>query len=230
MRDFDIRYDYDGQWLYGALLESRDPRAAEWHPAAGGGRITARDVAEWLHERRLAHPPGTVTAHHIDSHDSFWGHALFRRQVYGPDAWRPCFALCALTDGCIMHYIGGELGNEAFTQRIMELRRELPEIRFGDTDFRAVQPNDEMVLAVLHSAGDHHTIPVLNFADRSAQVKLTLPAGRMALTADAYTLYDALGDHLLRAPGDRAWNADSLRCVDLDLPPYGVAVLVLRPA
>lgn len=229
MRDFDIRYDYDGQWLFAALLPILEPRAADWHPSVGNHRIDARELGEWLHERRLAHPAGTVLAHHIDSHDSFWGHALFRRQVFGPDAWRPCFALCALTDGCIMHYIGGELGNEEFVRSVMRLRRELPEVAEGDCYLRGLPTSDAMVYAPLHSLGALHTIPVLNLSNQPTRVRITLPADRLGAPQAAYTLFDALGSRMLTREGAR-WSAADLGSIELDLPPYGVAVLVLRPA
>jgi hypothetical protein len=233
VRDFDIRYDYDQQWLYPALLDVVDPKGYTWSGQWAGlqrGRfITARQMAEWLHERRLAHPPGSILAHHVDSHDSFWPLAQFRREAFGSDAWRPCFALCTLIDGCLMHYIGGELGNEEFTRRIMQLRNTLPEITLGTCDYLAVRPDDDMVFAPLRSLGALHTIPVMNFRKGAAHVGLSLPVEAMELSSERYSVYDALNDRLLLGPGGDGWSKADLATIEIELPAFGVAVLVLRP-
>ncbi len=233
VRDFDIRYDYDQQWLYPAIFDVVDPKgytwSGQWAGQEKGRYLTARQMAEWLHERRLAHPPGSVLAHHIDSHDSYWPLGQFRREAFGPDAWRPAFAMCALIDGCIMHYIGGEKGNEDFTRRVMLLRRQLPEMIRGTCDYLAVRPDNDMVFAPLRSDGVLHTIPVMNFGKEATRVRLGLPVDAMALAVGRYRILDALNDRLLSGPGGQGWSKGDLANIELELPPFGVAVLVLRP-
>jgi glycosidase len=226
-RDFDLRYAYEEQWLFPAALQGGGAPAVDMPGQVDGQPITAVELAEWLHERRLSHPAGTRIAHFIDSHDSFWPKALFRRRIVGPDAWRPCFALCATLDGCLMHYIGGEEGNEEFVRRLLALRRTLPELHHGACDYRALQPDTPMVFAPLRSLGNRHTIPVMSFDSTPTRTRLRLPASLSAPDAGEYTVYDALNDRLLIGAGE--WGAATSAGLEVELPAYGVAVLVLRP-
>ena len=50
------------------------------------------------------------------------------------------------------------------------------------------------------------------------------------LAETVYTLYDALGERWIGQLAARGAGREASALIELDLPPYGVARLVLRPA
>ena len=149
----DLTYNYDEECLSGSLMTVISEKGYAGSRAAVDRRVTARDVALWLHHRRLALPPGAETVHHLDSHDTYWWgeKAQFRREAFGDAAARAMFAFFALLDGGIMVYTGAERGAEAFYQRLLRLRRGIPALRYGGCETMAVACADEAVLALLRT-------------------------------------------------------------------------------
>ena len=133
-RNVDLNYNYDEEWLWASLVDVLAPDVYAGSCQWDARRLTARELATWLHYRRLALPPGSLTVHHLDSHDTFWWgeKARFRREALGQDAARILFALCAFMDGGIMSYVGAEKGSEEFYRRVLHLRRAIPELCQGD--------------------------------------------------------------------------------------------------
>ncbi|NCA25895.1 MAG: hypothetical protein EBV37_03200, partial [Actinobacteria bacterium] len=60
----DLNYNYDEQWLVTSLSDEK--AQSSW------GIRCAKDLANWVAERDKFLPIGSMTAHHIDSHDTFW--------------------------------------------------------------------------------------------------------------------------------------------------------------
>ena len=103
----DLNYNYDEQWLVTALAnpETRKP----W------GIKSAKDLASWIHDRDSMLPRGSMTAHHIDSHDTFWWPSWgskWRREQFGIEYVRLLTLMFALLPGPFMMFIGGEKGIE----------------------------------------------------------------------------------------------------------------------
>src|SRR5205085_3182594 len=111
-------------------------------------RMTARDIAVWLAQRRLAMPPGAIKVRHLDCHDTYWPPREFRRETFGPAA-RAIVGIFAFIDGGFMDYHGADEGHEEFYRRVMHLRRTVPAIKHGTCDYLAVKPSEEMVFAPL---------------------------------------------------------------------------------
>lgn len=116
-RSMDLNYNYDEQWLVTALAnpESRKP----W------GINSAKDLASWLCDRDAVLPRGSMTAHHIDSHDTFWWPSWgtkWRREQFGLQFVRLLTSIFGLLPGPFMMFIGGEKGIEDLLPKIAEIK------------------------------------------------------------------------------------------------------------
>jgi glycosidase len=119
----DLNYNYDEQWLVSALA---DPAARTRH-----GVRDARDFMSWMRDRDQFLPAGSKTAHHIDSHDTFWWPhwgKKWRREQFGIDATRMLTVVFLALDGPFMMFTGGEEGIEAELRLFGTLRARHPEL------------------------------------------------------------------------------------------------------
>ena len=177
----DLTYNYTEEWISGSLMPVRSPRGYAGSRTYTGERLTAREIAQWLHQRRLALPPGAQTVHHLDSHDTFWWgeKAQFRREAFGEAAARALFAFFALQDGGIMVYTGAERGSEEMVRRLLQLRLVEPALRRGECDFLAVSCDQAQVLPLLRTHAGEHAIPLINLGEVpvARHVECPVPSG-----------------------------------------------------
>jgi Alpha amylase, catalytic domain len=116
-RSMDLNYNYDEQWLVTALAnpDTRKP----W------GISSAKDLASWICDRDSVLPHGSMTAHHIDSHDTFWWPswgAKWRREQFGLQFVRLLTSMFGLLPGPFMMFIGGEEGIEDLLPQIAQIK------------------------------------------------------------------------------------------------------------
>lgn len=102
-RSMDLNYNYDEQWLVTALANplSRTP----W------GVTSGKQIAEWFHDRDALLPKGSLTAHHLDSHDTFWWPTWgnkWRREQFGLQMTRMLYVIFGSLPGPFMLFVGGE--------------------------------------------------------------------------------------------------------------------------
>ncbi|MQA02101.1 MAG: DUF3459 domain-containing protein [Streptosporangiales bacterium] len=173
----DITYNYDEQWLIPAVLGARTGVRA-------CGVRDAADLAAWFRDRDAVLPEGSVIAHHIDSHDTFWWPLpgeKWRREQYGLDATRALLAVFALGGGAYMTFVGGEAGIEPDVRRVHRLRREHPEIRRGVTDYAAVEVDDRAVYAVVRRSGRRCSVVLVNLSATPVDTGCSIDAERLGL-------------------------------------------------
>ena len=165
----DVNYNYDEQWLFGALFGPDDPGSQEVR--------SAPELAEWLRQRDTWLPAGAITAHHIDSHDTFWwplpGGKWFREQ-FGIAATRALTAVFALSGGPFMMFVGGEEGIEDDLVTIARLRDEHPELVVGRTVGGAVEVSSDRVYAVVRQGSAGRCLVLVNLGDQVVQTTVTL--------------------------------------------------------
>ena len=116
-RSMDLNYNYDEQWLVTALANP-DSRKS-W------GIQSAKDLASWICDRDSVLPRGSMTAHHIDSHDTFWWPSWgtkWRREQFGLQFVRLLTSIFGLLPGPFMMFIGGEEGIEDLLPKIAEIK------------------------------------------------------------------------------------------------------------
>jgi len=221
--NFDLNYNYDEHWLFGSILNMlSNPRYPGPYPREKKEQINAKELAQWLEYRNLVLPSGGETVHHIDSHDTFWlydGH--FPREVFGLEASKALFALCAFLDGGLMVYAGSEKNVEKFYSKIIHLRNSLPEMRFGKCEYTTVKSSDDMILPLFWQFKDNYSVPIINFKNSSVETNIYLPVNRMEIEKEeTYLIWDAFNNTIV--------PCDSRGKIFLKLPPYGISVLVIR--
>lgn len=154
----DLTYNYDEQWLVGAGLGALPDRAA-WAVSDG------RSMAQWLADRDAFLPPGSLTCHHVDSHDTFWWPEWgekWRREQFGATATAAAVAAFALWSGPFMTFVGGEGGIERDLALIAEARRLSVALREGESDVDAVTVDDDRVFAVFRRHGPFGALVLVN--------------------------------------------------------------------
>ncbi|WP_158866315.1 alpha-amylase family glycosyl hydrolase [Leifsonia sp. AG29] len=177
----DINYNYDEAWLLDSVAGS------------GGDNPESRvrngsELALWMHRRDRSLPPGSVTAHHIDSHDSFWWPLpgeKWRREQFGLDGARGFMTLFALLGGPYMMFVGGEVGLEDAIEQVNRLRRSQPELASGEHHY-GVPSVAADIFSVSHSLnGVVHSVLLVNVSRDAASAEVALTALGAAPWTDA---------------------------------------------
>ena len=224
----DITYNYDEHWLIHAAL--RPESALADNPI---GVRHARDLAVWFRDKEALLPTGAMTARHIDSHDTFWWPLpgfKWRREQYGLPATRALLAAWTLIGGVYMTFVGGETDLEPEVRRVNRLRHDVPEIRSGRADYDAVRAGDDRIFALARVLDGQATLVAVNLSNDPVSTPLTLDRKLLDSGIGRFQVIDAWQDERLAHGSGYAWSADDLASFELPFSPYGVRVLVLRPA
>jgi glycosidase len=116
-RSMDLNYNYDEQWLLTSLASPST--ATAWGVRSGKG------LAEWMRDRDAVLPHGSLTAHHIDSHDTFWWPSWgkkWRREQFTMDQVRLLTVIFGSLPGPMMMFSGGEIGIEDLLPQLAKLK------------------------------------------------------------------------------------------------------------
>lgn len=115
-RSMDVNYNYDEQWLVSALMAGNHQKR---------GVRNGKDFMIWLQDRDDFLPVGSHTAHHIDSHDTFWWPQWgkkWRREQYSIEAVKALAASFLALDGPYMMFTGGEEGVQKELSELLNFR------------------------------------------------------------------------------------------------------------
>jgi hypothetical protein len=239
-RSFDVNYAYDELWIMEQLLAwhknkppdvKLDLRVSPPIPPEGLS-MTANLFRHWLDGRRQTMPKGSITIHQVDSHDSFWwlpwGYK-FRRQQFGPEGYRAWLFVVAMIDGGLMQYPTAEEGNEQFTQRVLSLRADLPELNDGHCDYLAVKVSDDAVFAASWESKAGWAVPLTNLGASSLDVRVSLPHEHFAWEEDSqYFVRDAFNQLAVNGQLGAAVRGRDLESLTLRLGALESALLVIR--
>ena len=104
-KSMDLNYNYDEQWLVTSVAtpSTRNP----W------GVNSGKQLANWIADRDALLPIGSLTAHHLDSHDTFWWPtwgSKWRREQFGLQITRALYVIFGSLPGPFMLFVGGEEG------------------------------------------------------------------------------------------------------------------------
>ncbi len=165
----DVAYNYDEQWLVRAVMEN------------GAGKShwirNARELGQWFAWRDATLAPGSLTAHHLDSHDTFWwpepGHK-WRREQYGEQATAALMAVFALSGGPYMTFVGGEVGIEDAVRAVNSLRLSHPWFARGESKYDVVAADHDDVYAVLRESADGSGLLLVNLSDQPVTASVNL--------------------------------------------------------
>jgi glycosidase len=118
-KSMDLNYNYDEQWLVTSLGSPSSQK--NW------GIRSAKDLARWVKDRDSLLPAGSMTAHHIDSHDTFWWPSWgkkWRREQFDTQTVQLLTLIFATLPGPFMMFVGGEKGIEDLLPNLSKLKRE----------------------------------------------------------------------------------------------------------
>ncbi len=234
----DIVYNYDEQSLIPSVIRpdsesspiSQNPESADDLPEVGVR--TGRDLAAWFQNKAATLPKGSMTARHIDSHDSFWWPLpgfKWRREQYGIPATRALVATWSLSGGAYMMFVGGEMGIEEDTRRINRLRHTIPEIRTGAADYDGVIVEDEHIYAVARILDGQRTLVLVNLSGEPISTSASLVGVDDLDSPAGYVLHDVWRDESLANAAGYRWGSADLEAIDLTFAPYQAMVLTIRP-
>lgn len=224
----DITYNYDEHWLIHAVL--RPESSALKAPL---GVRHARDLARWMRNKEAVLPTGSMTARHIDSHDTFWWPLpgwKWRREQYGLPATRALLATWSLIGGVYMTFIGGETEVEDELRRANRLRHELPEIRLGRTEYDAIAVDDAHIFAAARVLDDGISLVLVNLSDSAVETAVRLCGDQIGLGDGPWRVDDVWNDVTLTVADAYEWSAEDLAVFTATFAPYQPRVLTLRPA
>ena len=180
-RSMDLNYNYDEQWLVTAIT---NPAAAKpW------GVKNAKGLARWMSDRDALLPKGSLTAHHIDSHDTFWWPTWgkkWRREQFTAAQFRLLTVMFGSLPGPFMMFTGGEQGIEDLLPALAKLkvRREWT---CGAVSWWLNDEVPDSVFGLTRSLGGVSTTVLANFSDAPVAV-----GG--AILANATVLFAVEGD------------------------------------
>ena len=192
-KSMDLNYNYDEQWLVSAIT---NPAAVKpW------GVRNAKGLARWMSDRDAVLPKGSLTAHHIDSHDTFWWPTWgkkWRREQFTTEQFRLLTVIFGSLPGPFMMFTGGEQGIEDLLPLVATLK-DRHEWRGGAVSWWIGDEVPDAVFGLTRSYGEESTTVVVNFADSP----VTVPIPRFTpLALSSPTL-------LFTVHGGSAWSVEA---------------------
>jgi glycosidase len=161
-RSMDVNYNYDEQWLVSALLRGNHTARAVRN---------GRDFMKWIQDRDDFLPVGSHTAHHIDSHDTFWWPQWgkkWRREQYSLDAVKALAATFLALDGPYMMFTGGEEGIETELSKLLEFRNTHRDLWSERGTFDTESDLSGHLVIVRRRVDDQEIVCVINTSGNSA--------------------------------------------------------------
>lgn len=165
-KSMDLNYNYDEQWLVTSLAS---PKARARHGIRNG-----KELAIWMRDRDVLLPRGAMTAHHIDSHDTFWWPSWgikWRREQFGLEMTQLLTCIFGSLPGPFMMFIGGEVGIEHLLPKISEFKRSDAyrngKVRWWDSD-----STPEEVFGISYQLPSGSKTVLVNTSDHQVRVPL----------------------------------------------------------
>lgn len=173
-RSMDLNYNYDEQWLVTAIM---NPGAAKpW------GVKSAKGVARWLQDRDAFLPRGAMTAHHIDSHDTFWWPSWgskWRREQFALEDVRLLTVMFMSMPGPYMMFVGGETGVDDLLRGINTLKRQTPAWAALEVRWLTDATIPESVFGILRRSREIEVVTLVNLGAATEVSVDTRLAGAM---------------------------------------------------
>jgi Alpha amylase, catalytic domain len=218
----DLSYAYEEMWLTPSLFPEPGAAGQDWRRVR-----TGKELARWCRDFDASVPPGAVSAHFLDAHDTIWWRLpgnWWRRDQIGLEATKAMLAIFALRGGAYMTVAGGEQGIDAELLRAHTLRTQVPELRHGSVDYDAVGANHDAVYVVLRRLGERAALVAVNTSGSPVRAMCTADLAGSPAGAQPPELIDVWNDELLDRPSG---SEDTLR-LGLAFAPYQARVLLLN--
>jgi glycosidase len=164
-RSMDVNYNYDEQWLVSALMAQNHIKR---------GVRNGRDFMIWIKDRDDFLPVGSHTAHHIDSHDTFWWPQWgkkWRREQYSIDAVKALAATFLALDGPYMMFTGGEEGVQEQLTELLNFRNQHKGFWETRGEFDLDSDSSEQLVIVRRRLDNSEVVSIVNTSS-SKTIKL----------------------------------------------------------
>lgn len=161
----DLNYNYDEQWLVTAISDSAAQSA--W------GIRGAKDLAAWVAERDRFLPNGSLTAHHIDSHDTFWWPSWgrkWRREQFDITKVKLLTLIFGSLPGPFMMFSGGEIGIEQLLPKLAKVKGSKIWLT-GEINWWTASSYPDGLFAISRSLDKQVSASLVNFSDQSLILK-----------------------------------------------------------
>lgn len=163
-RSMDVNYNYDEQWLVSALMKGNHAERSVRN---------ARDFMLWIQDRDDFLPVGSQTAHHIDSHDTFWWPQWgkkWRREQYSLEAVRSLAATFLALDGPYMMFTGGEVGIQEELTELLNFRNDHSAQWAQRGTFDTESDSTGSLIVVTRSANGKSVVSIVNPSRNKVEV------------------------------------------------------------
>ena len=161
----DLNYNYDEQWLVTALSDKKSQSA--W------GINCARHLAQWVQERDKFLPAGSMTAHHIDSHDTFWWPTWgkkWRREQFDINKVALLTLIFGSLPGPFMMFSGGEIGIEQLLPKLAKVKKSQIWLT-GQIKWWSDEQYPDGLFAISRSEANQMVVTLVNYTDKDISVK-----------------------------------------------------------
>ena len=161
----DLNYNYDEQWLVTSLSDEKAQTA--W------GIKCAKDLANWVAERDKFLPIGSMTAHHIDSHDTFWWPSWgkkWRREQFDITKVKLLTLIFGSLPGPFMMFSGGEIGIEQLLPKLAQVKRSKIWLK-GEIKWWTEDIYPDGLFAISRELDGKLSASLVNFTDKELLVK-----------------------------------------------------------
>ena len=161
----DLNYNYDEQWLVTSISEPSAQSA--W------GIRGAKDLATWVQERDRFLPNGSMTAHHIDSHDTFWWPSWgkkWRREQFDITKVKLLTLIFGSLPGPFMMFSGGEIGIEQLLPKLANVKRSKIWLT-GEITWWTSESVPDGIFAISRKLDNLVSATLVNFTDKELSLK-----------------------------------------------------------
>lgn len=161
----DLNYNYDEQWLVTAISDQSAQSA--W------GVRGAKDLATWVQERDRFLPNGSLTAHHIDSHDTFWWPSWgkkWRREQFDITKVKLLTLIFGSLPGPFMMFTGGEVGIEELLPKLANVKRSKIWL-IGEISWWTDASIPDGLFAISRKLDKQVSVSLVNFTDKELSIK-----------------------------------------------------------
>ena len=209
-RSMDLNYNYDEQWLVTAVSRPEDAR--RW------GVRSARGLARWIEDRDAFLPRGSITAHHIDSHDTFWWPSWgmkWRREQFSVEHTRLLTLIFLSLPGPFMMFTGGEEGIESVLTGFNDLKKSVQDWAGLPVRWMNGPEIPEEIFGICRGDETRQIITLVNLSNVPARVALPASTHRP-------DVHLTIGTPMSTSQGEHGHGISTL-------PPRSGAVLVVLP-
>ena len=166
-KSMDLNYNYDEQWLVTAIASSDSRRSV--------GIRNGRELARWMSDRDQLLPRGSMTAHHIDSHDTFWWPSWgikWRREQFGLEMTRLLTCIFGSLPGPFMMFIGGEVGIDQLLPKISKLKLS-EAYQYGETRWWDSDSTPEELFGITYQNFNKSKTMLVNTSQKAVNIPLS---------------------------------------------------------